>query len=142
MNQAAAGRMNALPSSGPDALEDRIAAMVARRNAANAIAGGVMFAAAASSIAITVGIVAMLTLESAPFFREVALVEFLTDTMWAPLFAAPRYGILPLVTGTFLTTIVALAILVVSGWLGGKLAYRYGVRVADEATQAEGFVNR
>lgn len=37
---------------------------------------------------------------------------------------------------------VALAILSVSGWLGGKLAYRYGVRVVDEATQAEGFTNR
>lgn len=38
-------------------------------------------------------------------------------------------------------SLVALAILGVSGWLGGKLAYRYGVRVVDEATQAEGFVN-
>lgn len=37
---------------------------------------------------------------------------------------------------------VALAVLGVSGWLGGKLAYRYGVRVVDEATQAEGFVPR
>jgi uncharacterized membrane protein len=35
----------------------------------------------------------------------------------------------------------ALAILVVSGWLGGKLAYRYGVRVVDEVTQADGFRN-
>lgn len=35
---------------------------------------------------------------------------------------------------------VSLAVLGVSGYLGGKLAYRYGVRVADEATQAEGFV--
>jgi hypothetical protein len=26
-----------------------------------------------------------------------------------------------------------------SGWLGGMLAYRFGVRVADETTQAEGF---
>jgi uncharacterized membrane protein len=34
---------------------------------------------------------------------------------------------------------VALGALGVSGYLGGKLAYRYGVRVADEATQAEGF---
>jgi len=34
---------------------------------------------------------------------------------------------------------VALALLAVSGWLGGKLAYRYGVRVADEATQAEAY---
>jgi uncharacterized membrane protein len=36
-------------------------------------------------------------------------------------------------------TIVALALLGASGWMGGKLAYRYGVRVADETTQAEGF---
>ncbi|MFF1398462.1 DUF2231 domain-containing protein [Streptomyces sp. NPDC058287] len=35
---------------------------------------------------------------------------------------------------------VGLAALGVSGHLGGKLAYRYGVRVADEITQAEGFV--
>ena len=36
---------------------------------------------------------------------------------------------------------VTLAVLGVSGFLGGKLAYHYGVRVADEATQAEGFVS-
>ncbi|MER5687447.1 DUF2231 domain-containing protein [Streptomyces sp. NPDC002205] len=35
---------------------------------------------------------------------------------------------------------VSFAALGVSGYLGGKLAYGYGVRVADEATQAEGFV--
>jgi uncharacterized membrane protein len=38
-------------------------------------------------------------------------------------------------------SVLGLAILVVSGWLGGKLAYRYGVRVADERTQATGFSN-
>ena len=36
-------------------------------------------------------------------------------------------------------SVIALILLGASGWLGGKLAYRYGVRVADEATQAEGF---
>ena len=36
-------------------------------------------------------------------------------------------------------SVVALGILAVSGWLGGRLAYRYGVRVADEATQATGY---
>jgi uncharacterized membrane protein len=36
-------------------------------------------------------------------------------------------------------SVVAIAALGVSGWLGGKLAYRYGVRVADEQTQSEGF---
>ncbi|MFF4338806.1 DUF2231 domain-containing protein [Kitasatospora sp. NPDC001540] len=34
------------------------------------------------------------------------------------------------------------AVLGLSGFLGGKLAYRYGVRVADENTQAEGFTDR
>ncbi|HZB66095.1 MAG TPA: DUF2231 domain-containing protein [Ornithinibacter sp.] len=42
--------------------------------------------------------------------------------------------------GALVLSIVALAMLGVSGWLGGKLSYRYGVRVADEGTQAEGFV--
>lgn len=32
------------------------------------------------------------------------------------------------------------AALAVSGYLGGKLTYRYGVRVAAEATQADGYV--
>ena len=34
---------------------------------------------------------------------------------------------------------VALVALTVTGYLGGTLAYRYGVRVADEHTQATGF---
>jgi uncharacterized membrane protein len=42
------------------------------------------------------------------------------------------------VVGLVLSVIGLLAV-GVSGWLGGKLAYRYGVRVADERTQAEGF---
>lgn len=36
-------------------------------------------------------------------------------------------------------TLVALLGLSLSGWLGGKLSYTYGVRVADEGTQREGF---
>jgi uncharacterized membrane protein len=39
----------------------------------------------------------------------------------------------------FVCSVVALALLGISGWLGGMLAYRYGVRVADEATQAVGY---
>ncbi|MGI5157194.1 hypothetical protein [Microbispora sp. CA-102843] len=34
----------------------------------------------------------------------------------------------------------SLAVLAVSGYLGGKLAYHYGVRVADEVTQSDGFI--
>lgn len=42
------------------------------------------------------------------------------------------------VAGVILSA-VALAALGFSGYLGGRLAYRYGVRVADEGTQSEGF---
>jgi len=41
--------------------------------------------------------------------------------------------------GMLVLSAVSLALLGVSGFLGGKLAYRYGVRVADESTQAEGY---
>lgn len=39
----------------------------------------------------------------------------------------------------FVLSLIAVALLGASGWLGGKLAYRYGVRVASEDTQSEGF---
>jgi uncharacterized membrane protein len=50
-------------------------------------------------------------------------------------FADPETSI-----GLIVLSAVALAVLAVSGWLGGMLAYRYGVRVVDEATQADGFM--
>lgn len=45
----------------------------------------------------------------------------------------------PVPLGPLLLAAVCLIALAVSGYLGGKLAYHYGVRVADEATQADGF---
>jgi uncharacterized membrane protein len=41
--------------------------------------------------------------------------------------------------GQIVLSAVALTVMAVAGWLGGRLAYRYGVRVADEATQADAF---
>ncbi|MBL8270230.1 phosphate ABC transporter permease subunit PstC, partial [Steroidobacter sp.] len=63
----------------------------------------------------TLAIVAILLTESAAFFEHVTLKEFLTDTMWTPLFADAHYGILPLVAGTLTTTIVALLVAVPVG---------------------------
>jgi len=71
---------------------------------------GALFAAAASSVLITIGIVATLLYESIGFFRHVPLGSFLTDTVWTPLFDNPRYGVLPLLCGTMLSTFVALAV--------------------------------
>lgn len=69
-----------------------------------------LFLAAFSSVGITLGIVGILIFESSTFFAHVSLREFLTDTLWTPLFASPRFGILPLVAGTMVTTLVALLV--------------------------------
>jgi phosphate transport system permease protein len=69
-----------------------------------------LFLAAVSSIAITLGIVGILLYESEQFFRHVSLLDFLTDTQWTVLFAEPRYGIMPLVSGTLVTSITALVV--------------------------------
>ena len=74
-----------------------------------------LLVAALTSIAVTVGIVLVLVVESSAFFQHVSLWEFLTDTMWTPLFANPRYGILSLVCGTLVTTMVALAVAIPLG---------------------------
>ncbi|MGB3603881.1 MAG: DUF2231 domain-containing protein [Gordonia sp. (in: high G+C Gram-positive bacteria)] len=41
--------------------------------------------------------------------------------------------------GPLTLSIICAAVLTIGGALGGKLAYLYGVRVADEATQATGY---
>ena len=69
-----------------------------------------MFLCALSSIAITLGIVGILLFESWHFFATVSLIDFLTDTQWTVLFENPRYGIMPLVAGTLVTSMVALLV--------------------------------
>ncbi|MGD9688487.1 MAG: phosphate ABC transporter permease subunit PstC [Phycisphaerales bacterium] len=69
-----------------------------------------LLAAGLFSVLITAGIVYTLVVETIPFFAHVSIWEFLTGTEWMPLFASPRYGILPLVCGTLMTTLIALVI--------------------------------
>lgn len=45
----------------------------------------------------------------------------------------------PVPGGQIALSAVTLATLAVSGYLGGKLVFRYGVRVADDVTQASGY---
>lgn len=74
-----------------------------------------LLAAGLVAVFTTLAIVAILVYESSSFFEHVSLKEFLTDTMWTPLFADAHYGILPLVAGTLTTTIVALLVAVPLG---------------------------
>jgi phosphate transport system permease protein len=74
-----------------------------------------LLAAGLVAVFTTVAIVAILLYESSTFFAHVSIVDFLTDTLWTPLFANPHYGIAPLVAGTITTTMVALIVAVPLG---------------------------
>jgi phosphate transport system permease protein len=63
----------------------------------------------------TVAIVFVLFYESSYFFEHVSVKDFITDTMWTPLFADARYGIMPLVAGTLTVTGVAVLVAIPVG---------------------------
>jgi len=88
---------------------------LAYRKIRDRVVEGFLLAAALVAVFTTLAIVVVLVRESLPFFEHVSLREFLTDTMWTPLFAEARYGILPLVAGTLMTTLVALAVAIPAG---------------------------
>lgn len=75
----------------------------------------VLFLAAFSAVATTIAILYILISESVGFFDKVSVLEFLTDTQWTPLFADPHYGILPLLSGTLLTSAVAMLVAIPCG---------------------------
>ena len=75
----------------------------------------VLLAAGMVAVFTTMAIVFILFYESSFFFEHVSVKDFITDTMWTPLFADARYGIMPLVAGTLVTTMVALAVAIPAG---------------------------
>ncbi|HZX48396.1 MAG TPA: phosphate ABC transporter permease subunit PstC [Nitrospirota bacterium] len=76
---------------------------------------GALLLSALFSIFITAGIIAVLFFETFEFFKEVSIIEFLTDTQWTPLFAEKHFGILPLFAGTLLTTLIAVVVAIPIG---------------------------
>ena len=69
------------------------------------------------TILTTLGIVAVLAIESYGFVREVGLSKMLFDTQWTPLFTDKHFGIWPLVAGTLLTSFIALTVALPVGLL-------------------------
>jgi len=67
------------------------------------------------SVLTTVGIILVLSIDTIKFFAEVSFLDFITDTEWTPLFADKHFGILPLLSGTVLTTLIATLIAVPVG---------------------------
>lgn len=85
----------------------------------------ILFLCGALSIFTTLGIVAVLIFETIGFFREVSILDFLTDPQWTPLFADKHFGILPLLSGTFLTSAIAILVAMPIGLLSAIYLSEY-----------------
>lgn len=68
-----------------------------------------LLSSALVTIAVTVGIILVLSIEAVRFFSEVSIFDFFTDTQWTPLFTEKHFGIMPLLSGTLLTSFIAIA---------------------------------
>jgi phosphate transport system permease protein len=102
-----------LPSELP-IVSDRLAKN-AMRNLTERLIEFMLLAAAAVSVLTTLGIVYVLVSESIVFFSQVGIVEFLTDTQWTPLFDDAHFGIMVLISGTLVSSFVALAVAIPMG---------------------------
>jgi phosphate transport system permease protein len=106
-----AARINQVPDH---FVSDRLARRRLRNIKERVIELG-LFLAASVSVLTTVGIVVILLRESYTFFQHVALWDFLTDTQWTPLFSDAHYGIMPLLSGTLVSSGIALCVAIPLG---------------------------
>lgn len=74
-----------------------------------------LFMTAALSVLVTTGIVLALFSPLPGFFAEVNIIDFLTGTLWAPSFADPSFGVLPVMAGTMQVVFYALIVAVPLG---------------------------
>lgn len=107
----------ALPPSGPPNAARLVptTAFLRRRRLMDQSMRLVLFLAATLSVLVTAGIIYVLVSESVTFFRRVPLWDFLTDTQWTPVFEDKHFGIITLLSGTLMTTLIALVVAVPAG---------------------------
>lgn len=82
----------------------------AGRRVGEGLIAGLLFTCGLVSVLTTIGIVVVLVTESAGFFRQVPLVDFLTGTQWSPLYTDQQFGILPLLNGTLMIAVGAMVL--------------------------------
>jgi phosphate transport system permease protein len=93
---------------------------------------GALFASALFSVVVTVSILGILMYESYGFFAVVSFWEFITEPTWTPLFSNPKFGILPLVMGTLLTTVIAVSVALPLGLVTAVYLSEYAPHRARE----------
>ncbi|HVD96645.1 MAG TPA: phosphate ABC transporter permease subunit PstC [Cytophagaceae bacterium] len=74
-----------------------------------------LLASSLITILTTIGIISVLIFQTIGFFREVSIIDFFTDTEWTPLFDNKKFGIVALLSGTILTTLISMLVAVPLG---------------------------
>lgn len=105
------------PTRIPNATELVASGFVTRRKLLSRVMSALLFLCAALSVFVTTAIVVILVSESWEFFAQVSMIDFLTGTMWTPVFANPQFGVLPLLLATLQTAALAMMIAVPMGLL-------------------------
>ena len=96
----------------------RIAPLARSRNRVEAIILGLLFACSTIAVLTTIGIVLSLLFETARFFAAISPIDFLFGLQWSPQMAmradqvgsSGAFGAVPVITGTLLITVIAMAV--------------------------------
>jgi phosphate transport system permease protein len=77
------------------------------------------------SIVTTGAIILVLIIETTAFFQKVSPLDFFLDTQWTPLFSDKHFGVWPLLSGTLLTSAIAMAVALPFGLLAAIYLSEY-----------------
>lgn len=75
----------------------------------------ILFVITSLSVLTTIGIIITLFSETFEFFKRVPIREFLTTTTLKPLSENPQFGVLPLIAGTFWSSLIAMLVAIPIG---------------------------
>lgn len=89
------------------------------------VVGILLWTCGALSLLTTVGIIAVLVQQATVFFSQVPISDFLFGTNWTALFKTPQYGVLPLVGGTLMITLVAMLVAIPLGLMSAIYLSEY-----------------
>jgi phosphate transport system permease protein len=86
-----------------------------RRRWGEGLIKGLLMLAALISILTTTGIVLSLVNETIQFFEEVPVGDYLFGTEWTPLFEPASFGVLPIVLGTMVISLIGMLVAIPLG---------------------------
>ena len=108
----------------------------ASRRTSERIVGMLLWLCGALSLLTTVGIIAVLIQQALVFFAQVPVTDFLFGTTWTALFKTPQYGVLPLVAGTLMITVIAMAVSIPLGLMSAIYLSEYAATASSGHSQA------